>query len=135
MINKNYMKTIDFNLIAIVLILFTFGMIMITSATDAHIVGVTREVRNQTLGFVIGISAMLVAMSFDYKTFKVFNRAVYILSILIMLTVYIPGLGVVQFGARSWIDLKVLYFQPAEIAKLGFILTYANLLEEKKMDM
>ncbi len=49
-----------------------------------------------------------------------------------MLTVYIPGLGVVQFGARSWIDLKFIFFQPAEIAKLGFILTYAHLLEERK---
>ncbi len=45
---------------------------MITSATDAHIVGMTREVRNQAIAFVIGMSAMLVAMSFDYKTFKVF---------------------------------------------------------------
>ncbi len=106
---------------------------MITSATDAHIVGMTREVRNQAIAFVIGMSAMLVAMSFDYKTFKVFNKAVYILSLLIMLTVYIPGLGVVQFGgARSWIDLKFIFFQPAEIAKLGFILTYAHLLEERK---
>ncbi len=75
MINKNYLKTIDFNLIAIVLILFTMGMIMITSATDAHIVGMTREVRNQALGFVIGIIAMLLAMSFDYKTFKDFSQA------------------------------------------------------------
>jgi len=132
LINKNYLKTIDFNLIAIVLVLFTAGLIMITSATDAHLVGMTREVRNQILGFVIGVTALLVAMSFDYKTFKDFHRIVYVLSILIMLTVYIPGLGVVQFGARSWIDLKVLYFQPAEIAKLGFILTYAHLLEERK---
>ncbi len=132
MINKNYMKTIDFNLIAIVLLLFISGMIMITSATDAHVVGMTREVRNQGLGFFIGLVAMIVAMSFDYKTFKDFNRFVYILSILIMLTVYIPGLGVIQFGARSWIDLGILYFQPAEIAKIGFVLTYAHMLEERK---
>ena len=132
MINKNYLKTIDFNLIAIVLGLFTLGMIMITSATDAHIIGMTREVRNQGIAFFIGVFAMVVVMGFDYKSFKDFHRLVYILSLLIMLTVYIPGLGVVQFGARSWIDLRLIYFQPAEIAKLGFILTYAHLLEERQ---
>jgi len=132
LINKNYLKTIDFNLIAIVLTLFTIGIVMITSATDAHLVGMTREVRNQMVAFVIGITAMAVAMGMDYKLFKDFHRLVYVLSILIMLSVYIPGLGVVQYGARSWIDLKIIYFQPAEIAKLGFILSYAHLLEERK---
>ncbi len=130
--NKNYIKALDFKLIAIVWILFTVGLFIIASATDANIIGVTREVKNQILGFAIGNIALVMILLIDYQIFKDFYRIIYVLSLLILFTVYIPGLGIEQFGARSWIDLKFVNFQPAELSKIGFIISYAHMLSERK---
>ena len=50
-----------------------------------------------------------------------------------LLLVYIPGLGKVQYGARSWINLwGSIDFQPSEIVKIGFILSFAKFLETRQ---
>ena len=49
-------------------------------------------------------------------------------SVLFLLTVYIPGLGVEHFGARSWINLGVTDLQPSELVKISFVLLFANYL-------
>ncbi len=130
--NKNYFKALDFRLIAIIWMLFSIGLFIIASATDANLIGMTREIKNQVMAFIIGNVALIIILMVDYQIFKDFYRLIYILSLLIMLSVYIPGLGVTQFGARSWIDLKVVFFQPAELSKIGFIISYAHMLSERK---
>ncbi len=130
--NRNYFKALDYRLLIIIWMLFTMGLFIISSATDANIVGATREIKNQLFAFIIGNIAMMVIVLIDYQIFKNFYRLIYILSLLIMLTVYIPGFGVEQFGARSWVDLKFVFFQPAELSKIGFIISYAHMLSERK---
>ncbi len=130
--NKNYIKALDYKLITIVWILFGVGLFMIASATDANLIGLTRELKNQILGFVIGNIAVFIILLIDYQIFRDFYRIIYIGSLIIMFAVYIPGLGIEQFGARSWIDLKFVNFQPSELSKIGFIISYAHMLSEKK---
>jgi rod shape determining protein RodA len=104
---------------------------MIASATDFLDTGLNRNIIIQMIAAVIGIALALIILLVDYNTYGEMYKIIYVLSLVAMLTVYIPGLGVVQFGARSWIDLKVMYFQPAEIGKLGFIISFAKFLEHR----
>jgi rod shape determining protein RodA len=130
-INKKLIKNIDYSLIITIIVLFSVGLLLIASATDFQIVGMTRQVKIQIIGFVLGLVAMAVTMYFDYSTFGHYYKLIYVLSILLLLTVYIPGLGVVHNNARSWIDLGFIDLQTSELAKLGFIISYAKYLESK----
>ena len=104
---------------------------MINSATNLAEQGFTRQVKVQSIAFVIGIFLSIILM-IDYNVWGNFYKAIYIVSILMLLLVYIPGLGKVQYGARSWINLCPIDFQPSEIVKIGFILSFAKFLETRQ---
>src|SRR5262249_22160884 len=53
------------------------------------------------------------------------GRPALIVSVVLLLAVLVPGLGVQVNGARRWFDLGPLQVQPAELAKLGLILWLA----------
>lgn len=63
----------------------------------------------------------------DYRT-VVF---LYFAGLLVALTVWLPGLGVVRNGARGWITLAGFYFQPAELTKVTTLLFLSHLLSFK----
>lgn len=128
---RTLIKGIDGRLFTTVMIIFCIGMLMIASATNVPETGLNRQIIIQGVAFVLGLFLMLLVMCIDYNTFGDFYRIVYVLSILMLLLVYVPGLGVVQYGARSWINLGVVYFQTSEISKLGYILFLAKYLEQQ----
>jgi rod shape determining protein RodA len=49
-------------------------------------------------------------------------------AILLLVAVLVPGIGVLRYNARRWIDLGFFQFQPSEFAKLAFILAQAHFL-------
>lgn len=132
MFNRSMLKNLDFGLLFVVGCLFILGILMISSATGVPETGLNRRVIIQVVGFFIGGGLAFLLLMVDYRTLTNLYKVVYVASLLIMVTVWIPGLGVNQMGARSWIDLKIMYFQPAEIAKLGFIICFAKYLESKQ---
>jgi len=125
-------KNIDYGLILTVLIICAFGILMIASATNAHEVGLTRQVKIQSFAFVLGVVVIIAFMFIDYNMLGDLYKVIYVASILVLLMVYIPGLGVVQGNARSWIKLGPIFVQTSEVAKLGFILSFAKFLETRK---
>ncbi len=130
-INSKLIKNIDFSIILTILVLFVIGMFLIASATNVNLLGMTRQVKVQMLGFGLGFILMLLTMFIDYGTFGHFYKVIYVISFLLLLLVYIPGLGVVHNNARSWIDLGFIDLQTSELAKLGFIIFYAKFLENR----
>lgn len=132
MIDKKLFKHIDITLIIIVLILFVISLMMISSATHVTQKGLTRQVKVQAIAFFLGVFAIIFILFIDYNTFSRFQKSIYIGSIIFLLSVYLPGIGKVQFGARSWINLGPIDVQPSEIVKIGFILSFAKFLEDKQ---
>ncbi|MCK5763579.1 MAG: rod shape-determining protein RodA [Clostridiales bacterium] len=130
-INKKLVKNIDYSLLVLVIVIFIIGVLVISSATNSQIMGLTKQVKMQVVAFILGFIIMLFVMYFDYNTYGEFYKVIYIISILLLLLVYVPGLGVVRNNARSWIDLGVIDIQTSEIAKIGFIIFYAKYLESK----
>ncbi|MCT4632179.1 MAG: rod shape-determining protein RodA [Firmicutes bacterium] len=132
MFNRKLLRNLDFTLIALVLVIFTLGLVMIATATNVNELGLTRQVKIQFIGFIIGTVMLLCILAIDYNTFGDFYKSIYVISILFLLSVYIPGLGIVRNNARSWINLGIIDLQTSEIAKIGFILSYAKFLELRK---
>jgi len=105
---------------------------MISTSYDDGIQLTDRTVIVQTTAYIIGFSLIILIANMDYSVFEEIEKRLYIGSIIFLLTVYIPGLGVEQFGARSWINLRITTFQPSEIVKITFILLFASYLKKHK---
>ena len=54
------------------------------------------------------------------------------ISNILLVLVFVPGIGVSNYGATRWINLKVITFQPSEIAKFAFIVFSASMLSKSK---
>lgn len=119
------LKHFDMRLIAIVLSLSVLGLVMLSSITGANVYGAGSELKIQMLSLFLGLVFLSVFLLIDYRILQRFYILIYVFSILLLLLVYIPGLGVVRNSARSWIDLGALDFQTSELSKIGFIVFFS----------
>ncbi|HHT50147.1 MAG TPA: rod shape-determining protein RodA [Eubacteriaceae bacterium] len=130
---RKILKNFDIPLFLNVLALVIMGFIAIFAATQNF--GPTQSMRFvtvQAIAFLLGLVAMAIIISIDYSQFGYFWKIIYIITILMLIAVLIPGIGKLRDGARRWIDLKVLEMQPAEFAKIGIIITFAKILENRE---
>lgn len=131
--DRKILKRFDIPLFLNVVILVFLGFFAIYAATQSFSPEMSlRFVIIQAVAFVLGLIAIGVIISIDYSQFGVFWKAIYGISILMLIAVLIPGIGKVNKGARGWIDLGVVEMQPAELAKIGIIITFAKLLSNRE---
>ncbi|WP_312354169.1 rod shape-determining protein RodA [Aminipila sp.] len=118
----NLFKNIDKVLVFLPLCFAAISIMMISStASQGHFV-FDKYVKIQLVAYFLGFIAIGFILLIDYKIFENWERPLYIASVLLLLTVYIPGLGVEQYGSRAWINLGVMNFQPSEIVKITFVI-------------
>lgn len=124
-------KQFDFILLITVIILLALGLIMVLSASSPSALATGDDsyvyFSRQGMFAIVGIIAMLVISKIDYREYKKFGKLAYIGSIILLLMVLIPKIGVEAGGAKRWIKLGI-QFQPSEIAKIGLIIFYAAYL-------
>lgn len=127
-------KSMDKFILAIVAIL---AIISITIIGSTHISTgfIARDTMVQTISYIIGSVAAMAICYFHYAMFRGQEKWLYTLSIALLMLVYVPGLGIEQFGARAWINLGVTTVQPSEIVKILFAFLMANYLTEHKEDL
>ncbi|MCH5185602.1 MAG: rod shape-determining protein RodA [Oscillospiraceae bacterium] len=122
----------DWALLAVTLFTAVFGVVSIYSATRS--METMSNVYVQGASLVIGLAVLTAAALFDYEQLTVLVPYIYCASVLTLILVLIPGIGYADnWGARSWIRFNsAIGFQPAEIAKIGFIITFACHLERSE---
>lgn len=126
----------DFIFLASFVFIALFGLVMLSSVSTA--VAFQRfgdslyYIKHQLLnGFLPGIFVCIALAIVDYRVWRRFGFTLFVISIVLLLAVLIPGIGVTFGGARSWIDAKIFVFQPTEVVKLAFILYLAAWLEKR----
>ncbi|MGL4797361.1 MAG: FtsW/RodA/SpoVE family cell cycle protein [Paraclostridium sp.] len=124
------LKELDFKLILTIVLIFTFGIVILSSATHVNKTGNYKHIIKQLLAFSIGILLVLIIISIDYDKLGTNYKYFYMSSIFLLLILWVPGLGKVQEGARRWIKLGPLYLQTSELVKLTFIISYAKIVEK-----
>lgn len=87
-------------------------------------------VKKQFMWFIISMVALYFLVAVDYSVIYRYVPVFYWGSVILLLCVWIPGIGVKVNGARGWINIGISNLQPAELAKFGIILMVAKLLEE-----
>lgn len=146
--SKSY-RCYDYSMLFLTLFLVCFGLIMIYS-TSAYSAQVFRNgdsmyyLKRQGGSALLGIAAMLFISKIDYriliKRLPVLHMKpvtlAYLGATLLQVAVFIPGLGVEYNGAKRWLQLGPVQFQPSDLSKVAVILfvSYIIYLAPKKMD-
>ena len=89
----------------------------------------------QAVWVAIGVGvlcATLVALRHDYRVLESYRYLFGVAAVALLLLPRIPGFGEEVNGARLWVDLGVIQFQPGELAKIFLILFLAGYLREKR---
>lgn len=84
--------------------------------------------KKHVFNIVTGLVLMFFALSFNYGQLARMQKFLYVLNLLILILVLIPGIGKETNGAQSWIVIGSLSLQPSEFAKVLLIITFAQFL-------
>ena len=111
-----------------------FGCIMVYSASS-YIANYRYSnpyfyLTKQIVGAVLGIIAMFVCTFVNYQKLKKLKWWVVIISAIILALVFIPGIGVENYGAKRWLNLGLFTIQPSEFAKFALVLFSAAYLSD-----
>jgi len=87
--------------------------------------------RRQALFLIAGALVFLICYTFPIEKLRSWTGLLAILSLLLLATPFIPGLGVEINGGRRWINLYFANFQPSELWKPVSILYVANILDRR----
>ena len=83
------------------------GLISISRSNETFL---SREVLIQSAALILGLALASAILMLGYRYFLNLEKTIYILSIILLLSVYIPGLGTTFYGSRSWIDIGFITF-------------------------
>ena len=127
-IHKHKRSKGDVSILILAAILAAFGVVAIYSAS--RYVAKTQYgdslhfVKKQLLGFILGLGAMFLCGRLDYRRLqgKRLRWILYVISVILLGLVFVPGLGVTNYGATRWIGIGGITLQPSELAKYGFII-------------
>ncbi|MEK9201050.1 MAG: putative peptidoglycan glycosyltransferase FtsW [Patescibacteria group bacterium] len=121
-------------LTALVLGFCVFGVIMVGNSS---VVTAVRDFSDKwyyfklQLGWAgLGMLAFLFLSNFNHKRLEPWAVPFMAISMLLLVAVLIPGLGLNLLGARRWIGLGLFSFQPAEVAKLAICIYLAVLFKK-----
>jgi rod shape determining protein RodA len=120
---------IDWALLAALLALCALGVTMIYSTSSAS-PSTVHLFKTQLYAIAIGLVALLVTLTIDYRAFTDKSHFVYIG--LLGLLLYVIFMGDVQMGARRWIPIGPFNLQPSEFAKVGVALVLAKFFGENR---
>lgn len=120
---RDMVRNIDFILIFLTIITAVFGIVMISSAGGDNSL---RLVIVQSAALVVGIVGIIIISILDYDYLARLSKFIFGGCVVLLVLVLIPGLGKMQNGARSWFNLGPISFQPAELVKIGFVITFSK---------
>lgn len=139
-----YIGQLDFPLLFAIALLCAFGLVMLFSASYyyAQNTAATRYdgffyLKSQAMYLAVGLVAMYVVSRVDYHFFDRIRVFALVGTLLLMLLVLVPGLGVSRNGAQRWLGIPGtgFTFQPSELAKFALIVYMAGFMSRRPQAM
>ena len=126
----------DKTLLSVVLILLTFGLVMIASAgviySETRYGDAYYFFKHQLFfGVIPGLFVLWLFQKIDYHFWKKIAVPFFFVSVIFLILVFVPGIGSRVYGASRWLQLGPFSFQPSEMAKLSIIIYLAAWLESR----
>jgi rod shape determining protein RodA len=129
---KPRLPALDLPLLSAALLLVGVGLLTVYSATSvagAHHGLWVRQLAWAGIAFVVGWAVA----SVHYRAYDALAWPLYGVSLLLLVLVLVMGTS--AMGARRWLDLGPLHFQPSELAKVATVLLLARRFDREKLDL
>ena len=128
----------DAPLVGVAFALMLLGTVMVYSASISladsprYTVAPTHFLMRHLLSLTIAFAAGVVTFSLPMHFWQRIAPLAFVLALLLLLFVLIPGIGKGALGARRWIPLGVLNLQPSELMKVACVLYAASFVVRKQ---
>ncbi|MCX7881978.1 MAG: putative lipid II flippase FtsW [Brevinematales bacterium] len=127
---------VDRPLLYAVLFLMVSGVLFVFSASSSFSLRYTGSIytyaMKQLLFVCVGIVIMVFMARYSYSRLRNWIKPLVFLTFVLLLLVFVPGLGSIRGGARRWISLGFFDVNPAEFAKLVVVIYLAHILTKKQ---
>ncbi len=125
----------DKTLLIVMVLLMAFGALMIYSATSVVTPQLAKKnitefhyFKKHTFTMILGVIVMLAVYRINPASLEKLAIPLLAAAFVLLLLVFVPGLGVTAGGARRWIRLWPTTFQPSELVKLAMVVFLARYL-------
>ena len=123
-------------IVSIVVALTFLGLVVLFSASQAMYDGdTTILLRKQLIWLFLASLAGGLALLVDLEALRKYVYWLGLASIILLLLVLIPGIGVEVNGARRWMDFGFMRLQVSEVGKLGLLFALAHYLASHRRDL
>jgi rod shape determining protein RodA len=122
-----YQLHLDPLLLAALLGIITFGLVVLFSALERDI----EDFDGQVVRLLVALGVMVIAAQFDPRFYLRWSPFLYVLGVVLLVAVL--AVGDVAKGARRWLDLPGVRFQPSEILKIAVPLAVAWYLNDRPL--
>ena len=123
---------VDYSLLAIMAFLICFGLVMLYSCSSYDGMITYKDsmhyFKGQLWKTLVGIGVMWLVSKVDYHLYKKFAFLIYLFAFFLMFLVRFSPLGYGAKGAKRWLNLGFISFQPSEIMKIAVILFLSCLI-------
>lgn len=86
-------------------------------------------------GGLVGLVALFITSKINYRVWRKFSLPLMIFSFALLAAIFLPKIGYSFGGARRWLIVGPLTFQPSEILKLAFIIYLASWLDARRHEV
>jgi len=126
-------------ILSVIVVLNLFGLVMVLSASSVVALDETGSTwsyfTKQTLWAALGSIGLVVFTYLDVRVVRRFARLGFGITVLLLMAVLVPGIGVNANGATRWLGVGPIQIQPSEFAKFGVLLFVADLLARRAHEM
>jgi len=126
-------------LVAVVAVLNVIGAVMVLSASSVSSLTDYGSpwffFLRQLLWTAVGLGAFVFAIRFDYHNWQRLVRPLLIVSLILLVAVLLPGVGIYVSGARRWMGYGMFRIQPSEIAKLALLVYTADIVSRRGKEL
>lgn len=122
-------KALLFSMIALV-IYGTFNIYLATKGGTSDMSVISPYVKRQLAWFAASLIALYFILAIDYREIFRYTPIFYWGSVVLLVSLWIPHIGLKVNGATGWIKIAGQQLQPAEFAKFAIILMIAKVLDE-----
>ncbi|MBX5464292.1 MAG: putative lipid II flippase FtsW [Clostridia bacterium] len=123
---------VDFGILVPVLLLLAIGLVMVLSASAPEALVTYGDAyyffKRQLVWALLGGAGMAVAARIDYPRWRRWAAPLMSATLLALVLVLVPGVGIESHGARRWLGFSSLSLQPSEMAKMTAVVFFAHLL-------
>lgn len=127
---RSFIKETDKILLFLCMLISALGVVFVSSATRTSEETFTRDAKVMLIAVAMGVVMSIIISAIDYNFIVRLWPIIAGACLVMMFLLFIPGVGVgppSRPDVKTWIVLgnSGLYFQPSEILKIGFIITFA----------